>query len=299
MFTPGACRTREERKRKKKKLTSHRGTAEVNTDCRPRVALQAVDIRPVQNAIPHRCEQLVEVRPAKVRARLQLGQGVDRGTHGVEHDVVRSVDVELLGEVGVDLEELDAGASGDLGSLGALLLERGQQGVEPLEGARVLAHPQELDAAEARGRVGAVAQMPYVLEDGGPWRHTDTGTDQDGDLVVEHVFGGGAVGPVDLDRGHLLTVLQSDLVHAHGVDSFVQLGLRGSGADRVAQGAGEITDLADVDRDVGVVRAGGDRERMPLVLRNRRQLDEQPLPSLVLERGLRELDLDDVCARSA
>lgn len=67
-----------------------------------------------------------------------------------------------------------------------------------------------------------------------------------------------------------------------------------SGAKRVGEGASEVTDLADVDGDVGVVRAGCDREGMPLVVADFRAVEEQPLSGLVLHARLGELNLNSV-----
>lgn len=106
--------------------------------------------------------------------------------------------------------------------------------------------------------------MPDVLEDGGPGSDADAGADEDGDFVVEDVLGGGAVGPVDTEGGHFLAVLQGDFVHAEGVEAFEVFGLRGAAAEGVAEGAGEVADLPDVDADVGIEGTGGDCEGVPL-----------------------------------
>lgn len=274
-------------------LTSRRGTAEVHTDSRPH-ALQPVDIRPVQNPVPHRLEQLEEVGPPEVGPALQLGQGVDVRANRVEHDVLRRVHVELLRQVGVDLEELHARGAGDTRGFVALCLKRRQEGLEPLERARVLADPDELHTAETRGRVGPVAEMPNVLEDGGPRRHTDASADQNCNLVLEHVLGRSAVGPVDEETGHLLAVLKCHFIHAQGIDAIVELSLRGARADGVSERSREITHLADVNGDVGVIGAGGDSEWVPLELGDARNLEEKPLAGLVPKRRLVELDLNDV-----
>lgn len=228
-------------------LTSCRRTAEVDTNGCPVCTLQAIQVCPVQDTVPHPQEELVKVRPAKVRARLQLSERVDFGTNGVENNVVGCVNVQLLGQVGVDLQELHAGAAGQACRLDTLLLEGGEQGLEPLEGARVLAHPDELDTAKTTGRIGAVAQMPYVLEDGCPGCDTDTGTDQNRDFVLKDVLCRGTVRAIDADRWHLLAVLQGHLVHAHRVDSLRQLRLSSSGTDGVTKRPGKVADLADVD----------------------------------------------------
>lgn len=254
--------------------TSCRGTTEVYTHCRPCTALQAIQVRPIQDTIPHAREQLGEVGPTKVGARLQLGQRVAIGSHGVQNDVVCGVDVELLGQVRVNLQELDARASRHASRLGRLLLERGQQSLEPLEGGGVLADPEELDTAQTRGGVRAVAQMPNVLENGRPRSDTDTSSDQHRNLILEHILGRGTVWPVDLDRRHLLAVLKGDLVHSHGVDTFVQLSLSRTSTDGVTECACKVADLTNVDRHVRIVRAGCDGERVPLVFGDCRKLDE-------------------------
>lgn len=86
--------------------------------------------------------------------------------------------------------------------------------MEPFEARRVLADPDEFDAAEAARGVGGCAQVPDVFEDAGPGGDADARADEDGDFVVEDVFGGGAVRAVDADRRHGLVVLQRDLVDA-------------------------------------------------------------------------------------
>lgn len=277
------------------KLTGCRGTTEVYTDGCAHAALETAQVRPVEDAVAHGGKELCKVGPPKVGARLEFGEGVDLGTDRVEHDVLRGIHVELLREVGVDLEKLDTVAAGALCRLVRLRLERGQQRLEPFEGARVLADPDELDAAKAARRVGPVAQVPNVLQDRGPRGDADTGADEYGNLVIEDVLRGGAVGTIDPQAGHLLAILQGDLVHAHGVDALVQLGLSRARADGVAESSGKITDLAHVDGNIGIERARRDGERVPLVLGNGRDLEEEPLAGLVLEGRLVELKLDNVC----
>ncbi len=216
------------------------------------------------------------------------------GPDAVEHDVLLRVHVELLREIGVDLQEFDAVAAGDAGGLGALRLERGEERLEPLEGARVLAHPDELDAAQAGRRVRAVAQVPDVLQDRGPRGDADTRADEDGDLVLEYVLRRGTIRSIDSQGRHLLPVLQRHLVHTHGINALVQLGLGGASTDGVAQSSSEVANLSDVDRDVRVVRARGDGKRMPLIAGERRHLQEKPLASLVFERRLLELDFHHI-----
>jgi hypothetical protein len=264
------------------------GPAKVHTHLRPQRALQPIHIGTIQNAIAHATQQAREIRASKVRATLELGEGIFVGTDGVEHNVLRGVDVHFLRQVRVDAQELVA-----VGPAG-LCFERGEEGLEPLEGRRVLAHPDELDAAQALGRVGRQAQVVDGLEDGRPGRNADTGTNQDGNFVLEDVFGGRAVGAVNLERGHLLAVLEGDFVHAHGVELVVEFGLGLSGAEGVGEGAREVADLADVHGNVGVVGARGDRKGVPLVVADFRAVEEEPLAWLVLHAGLGELDLDGV-----
>lgn len=203
------------------KLTCCGRTAEVHTDRRLHAPLEAVHVGAVEDAVAHGLEHALEVGTAEVGARLELRQRVMIGPNTIEDDVLLRVHVELLREVGVDLEELHAVAAGDARRLRALRLERRQQRLEPLERARVLAHPDELHAAQAPRRVRAVAQVPDVLQDRRPRGDADTRADEDGDFVLEHVLRGGTVGSVDSQHRHLLSVLQGHLVHAHGINALV------------------------------------------------------------------------------
>ena len=194
----------------------------------------------------------------------------------------------------MDLEELNARGARDARRLVALRLQRRQERLEPLEGARVLADPDELNTSETGWGVRPVAEMPDILENGGPGRHADTSSDQDSNLVLEDILSRGAVGPVNEETGHLLAILERYLIHAQRVDAVVELGLCRASTDGIAECASEVTHLADVDGDVGVVWAGGDGEGVPLELGDARDLEEEPLAGLVLERRLAELDLDDI-----
>ena len=162
----------------------------------------------------------------------------------------------------MDAEEL--GRLGGRSGGGGLGFQAGEQRLEPLERGRVLADPDELDTAQAARRVGPRAQVPDVLEDGRPRRDADAGADQDGDLVVEDVLRGGAVGPVDAQLRHRLPVLQRDLVHPHRVQAVVFFGLQGPAAQGVAERAREVADLPHVHGDVRVEGTGGYGEGVPL-----------------------------------
>lgn len=254
------------------------------------VLLEPADVGAAGDAVPERGEQFPEIGAAEVGAGLQLGQGVEGGADAVEVDVGGLVHVEALGEVGVDAEEVRPGAGVGRRRQG-LLFERGEERLEPSEGGGVFADPDEFHAAEAARRVRARAQVPDVFEDRGPGRDADAGADENGDFVVEDVFGGGAVGPVDANWWHRLPVGERDFVHALGVEGVVVFGLGGAGTEGVAEGAGEVADFADVDGDVGVEGAGGDGEGVPLRGGDARDVDEKPLPGFVVHAGLAELDL--------
>lgn len=265
---------------------------EIHPHLRPHTRVQAADIRPAQDAIAHRAEQALEVRAPEVRPAAQLRQRVDGRAHAVELDVLDRVRVEALRQVRVDAQELRRALR--VGRGRGLGLEAGEQRLEPFEGGGVLADPDELDAAQARGRVGPGAQVPDVFEDGGPGRDADAGADEDGDLVVEDVFGGGAVGAVDAQARHLLPVLERDLVHAHGVEGVVVFGLGGAGAEGVAEGAGEVADLPDVHADVGVKGTGGDGEGVPLGGGDGGDVEHEPLAGFVFHGGFGELYLHGI-----
>jgi len=264
---------------------------EIHAHLGPDRRIQPANIPAPEDPIPHRGKQPPEIRSSEVRPAAQLRQRIDRRAHAVELDVLDRVHVQALREVRVDAQEVGAAAA-RVGR--GLRFEAGEQCLEPFEGGGVLADPDELDAAQARGRVRPAAEVPDVFEDGRPRRDADTGADQDGNLVVEDVFGGGAVGAVDAQAGHLLPVLEGDLVHAHGVEGVVVFGLGGPGTEGIAEGAREVADLTDVDADVGVEGAGGDGEGVPLRGGDGGHVEHDPLAGFVFHGWLGELDLHGV-----
>ena len=274
------------------------GPAEINADIRAQRALEATaQIAMIQNAIAHAGEQPLEIGTAEIGAGFEFGEGIVGGADGVEHDVGRGVEIEPLGQVGVDFQEFDSRGAWR-GCRGRRLgFERGQEGLEPFEGRGVATDPDEFHATQPTRWIRAGAEVPDVFEDGSPGGDADAGADEDGDFVVEDVFGGGAVGSVDAEARHRLPVLDGDLVHAHRVEAFEFFGLDGAGAEGVAEGAGEVADLADVDGDVGVEGAGGDGEGVPLVAGDGGHVDEEPLPGFVAHGGLPELDFHRVWMR--
>lgn len=85
-------------------------------------------------------------------------------------------------------------------------------------------------------------------------------------------------------------VLEGDFIDARGIEAVELFGLGRTAAESVTNGAGPIADLADVDANIGIEGAGGDCERVPLRGADGGNVDQQPLASFVLHRGLRELD---------
>ena len=236
----------------------HRGS-----HLRTQLVLPDIHIALVHQPIPHGAEQALEVRPAVLRFRAQFREWIETVADGVEVDIRRGIRVDLLREVGVDAQKL--GPAVCFGGARRLGFEAAEQGLEPLEGFNGAGDPDELDALETFGRVGARADVVDVFEHGGPGGDADAGADEDGDLVVEDVFGRRAVGAVDAQGGHGLVVLQGDFVDAVVVVLPEVAGLGGAAAEAVAEGAGEVADLSDVDGDVGVEGAGGDGEGVPLL----------------------------------
>jgi hypothetical protein len=265
------------------------GSAEVHSDFGAERAFQAVHVGTVKDAVAHTAQEALEVRAAKVCSRFEFGEGILVCANRVEDNVLRRVGIHFLRQVCVDAQELVAVAAAE-----GLRFERGEQRLEPFERRSVFADPDELDAAETLGRVGAQAEVVDGLENRGPGCDTNTGTDEDGDFVLEDVLSGRSVRSVNLEAGHLLTVLQRNFVHAHGVKLVVQLGLRLSSTKSIGKSAGKVTDLADVDRDVRVVGAGGNRKWMPLVVADLWAVQEKPLSWLVPHARLLELNLNGI-----
>lgn len=83
-------------------------TTEVNTDVRPHVTFESVQVRPIQDSFPHTGEQPSEIRTAEVGACLEFGKGVNIRANTVQDNVLRGIEIEFLGEVGVDSQKLAA-----------------------------------------------------------------------------------------------------------------------------------------------------------------------------------------------
>lgn len=136
--------------------------------------------------------------------------------------------------------------------------------------------------------------MPDVLQNGSPRRDSNPSTDEDGNFILKHIFGGCSIGSIDPQRRHLHAVSKCDLVHAHRVETIVFLGLLRTTSEGIPERFGEISHLANMYRDIWVERARCDREGMPLVTRDGRDLQEEPLAGLVLHGWLLELDLHSI-----
>lgn len=228
-------------------LTCNRRTTEVNTNRRLHASFQTAKVCPVKNTITHSFEKTSKVGSAELCPRLELSKGIHLSTHAVQNNILGSVHVQFLSEVGVNLEELEARASGNASCLVGLLFEGREQRLEPLKGTGILANPDELHTTKTSGRVRRVSEMPDVLQDGSPGSDTNTSTDKNSDFVFKDIFSRSSIRSIDSKSRHLLTVLQSDLVHAHRIDAVVELGLSSTSTKGISQLTSEVTNLSNVD----------------------------------------------------
>lgn len=270
-------------------------SAEVGTDGGLELGVAAGNVLTGLNSLLDSTIDALPVGATEEGPGAKEGKRVVLGTSIVDRDVPEHVFVDLLGEVDTDAEEVGI----SLGGLDFL-----EKTLEPTEGRSITADPEELDTAE-RADIAPLLAVPDVLKDRSEWRNTDTSTDQDGDLAVEHILGGSTEGTIDSDGGELrsTSVLELDEVTTDTDGGLVVLlstlhGSRGHGSndrgantETVTKGASPVTDLADVNGNVGVFRGRGDGERMPLEARELRNLEEEPLASSVLEAGLDDAEL--------
>lgn len=71
---------------------------------------------------------------------------------------------------------------------------------QPLKRAIVSADPEEINLPQARPlMLGIVHAVPDALEDRCKWRYTDPCSDENGHLVLEHVFGCASKRTIDVD----------------------------------------------------------------------------------------------------
>ena len=80
-------------------------STKVDADVGLEVPFQPTKIPPCGDFIPHCGEETLKVWPAKVGPGFEFGERIDGVADGVEGDVEGGVDVEFLGEVGVDPQE--------------------------------------------------------------------------------------------------------------------------------------------------------------------------------------------------
>lgn len=149
-----------------------------------------------------------------------------------------------------------------------------------------------------------------MLEDRRERRDTDTCTDKDGNLGLEDILGGSTIRTIDTngwertaDSSWIKLNEITSTTNEAILDRLVILlrglhrGLRNGGDDAgcspnpLSEGTGEVTNLADVYRDIGVLGGGCDGEGMPLESRDVGALEEQPLASGVLEAGFYDTEL--------
>lgn len=221
----------------------------------------------------------------------QEGQRIVFSTSIVDDDVPDGIFLELLSEVDVDAKEVGI----HLGSFDFL-----EQTLEPTERRSIPADPEEFNTAESTERA-LLLPVPDVLEDGGKGSYTNTSTDEDSDFRVEHILGGSTIGTINADDGQGAGVgigikLDEVTTAESGLGIFLLSGLEGSGGESLDDGGtsantftealGPVTDLTDVNRDIGILRSGGNGEGVPLPAGDVGNLDEQPLTSGVLEAGL-------------
>lgn len=222
---------------------------------------------------------------------MEFCKRIELGSNAVQDDILSGVGIEFLGEVGVNLQEFASTVVSTL-LVHGLELKRREQVLEPLKRGNVLADPDKFDTLEAQWWVGALPCLPDVLEDRSPRSDTNTGSDEDSNLVVKHILSGSSVRAVNSQSRKPLAVLQGNLKLAVGIQVVAEH--RRSSANSLAESLCKVTNLADVNRDIGIRWARGDGKGMPLVLGNFRDVEEEPLAGLVLERGLLELDFHGV-----
>ena len=144
----------------------------------------------------------------------------------------------------------------------------------------VPANPEEETPAHLHDGVGVNDAVPNRLEDAGEGGDTNTGADEDSDLVLEDVLRGGTKGPVNHDAGQ-------------GGGGGAVVVLLELAAEPLGEGGGEVTHNADVNADVVLLRGGRDGEGMPLETRDLGAVEEEVLARLVPHGGLLDLDLND------
>lgn len=79
-----------------------------------------------------------------------------------------------------------------------LCLNREQQTPKPLKTAKVPTHPEEIHLPQPRLLLWIVHPIPHALQDTRKRRDSNACTDQDGDFVLEYIFGSTAKGAIEV-----------------------------------------------------------------------------------------------------
>lgn len=77
-----------------------------------------------------------------------------------------------------------------------------EQRSEPFERTKVSAHPEEINLAKSSLLVRVVHPIPDALEDRSEWCHTDAGTNEYCDLILEDILGSATKRTIDIDSWH-------------------------------------------------------------------------------------------------
>jgi hypothetical protein len=248
-----------------------------------------------------RLENHVPVRATEVSGCAQAGDGVLFGVGVVNHDVrcvvgfdsgrevlqICQHDIQSLPEI----EKIEETYGVDFNMVVQILGFNGkQEGAEPFERSEISADPEEVHFPQPCAALREVHAVPDTLQDTCKRRDTNTCTNKYSDFKLEHVFGSGTEGPVDVDTGQDL---------AHGDFFTVLVFLAASFLVKVAskgfaECAGEVTDHADVHGDVVLFRRGGEGEGMVLPDGYFRAAEENVLHLLVYRIELEmSIDLPD------
>src|SRR5688572_28055812 len=128
---------------------------------------------------PDAPENHVPVWPTEVGRAPQAGDGVLVSVGVVDHDVGRVVCLDLGRQVCVNLNA----------TLHILCLNGEEKRAEPFKRTEVTADPEEVYLGKTGLLLGVVHAVPDRLQNRGEGSDTNTGTHEDGDFVLEHIFG--------------------------------------------------------------------------------------------------------------
>ena len=165
-----------------------------------------------------------------------------------------------------------------------------QKGAEPLEGAEVTANPEEIHLPQSCTALGVVHAVPDAFEDRSEGGNTDTGTDKHSDFEFEYILRGRTKGTVDV-------YTRQNLAHSDFLRVLVFLApclLVEIASKCLSERAGEVTNHADVNRDVVLLGGGGEREGMVLPDRDLWAAEEDVLTGPCCSVFLLDLDLADI-----